>query len=684
MTQSENTKLATIEEDKQQSSFVAMRRKVLGALAIGVVASACSSTDDALETANSQVPGSAAPGTSTGTSSTAQAVVDATGPELDLVKLPVTVDPDTVPLVVGSDTQGAAGAQGTASGSQSATAQSSAGASASGSTAAGTSVAAADGDVMTVTDASVTPAANDDVDAGTVMTSEDTIVAGAGGSSAVDASSPATPTETTTPAPVTPVTPKPSAVPDVLLANRVTFGVTPAVLAEISRLGGGGFIEDQLRRTGPDAATEKRLASYNLLKLNSKQVFEATRGSGKLAPFFQQMTHSNIIRATYSKNQLFENMCHLWMDHFNAGIIAEGGKRYHMVEYQEKVIRPNAMGSFRDLLKATANAPAMLVYLDNDDSNANSPQGVNENYGRELLELHTLGIDRSGKQVYTEADVRSASMAMSGWSVAKRRKDANFGQFVFNPKFHHTGSISLLNGAWTRGATSGKATGESLLNFLATHPSTARYVAYKICRRFVSDSPSEALVNSTAAVFLQNDTAIVPTVRHVLNSAEFAASAGMKIRRPFEHMVATFRALNANLPNNPGAKGANRLRATLRSMDHEPWYWPQPDGYPDAAADWLTTDGLSNRWTTGALTARNKIPDITMSYASFKPSSGTVGDLIGGLSQRFGIGASTPAIASAIATATKLEVGTAAASISDEQLADIIGLVIAHPIFQTR
>lgn len=292
MTQSDNTKLATVEEDNQQRSFVAMRRKVLGALAIGVVASACSSTEDALETANSQIPGTSSPSTSAGTSSTAQAVVNATGPELDLVNLPVSADPATVPLVVGSDTQGAAGAQGAPASSSNATAQSSA----SGSTATGASAAASDGDVMTVTDTAAQPAAN--ADAGTAMTSEDTIVAGAGGSGTVDASSSAAPVDTTPAAPATPVTPKPSAAPDVLLANRVTFGVTPAVLAEISRLGGGGFIEDQLRRTGPDSAVEKRLGSYNLLRLNSKQVFEATRGSGKLAPFFQQMTHSNIIRAT--------------------------------------------------------------------------------------------------------------------------------------------------------------------------------------------------------------------------------------------------------------------------------------------------------------------------------------------------------------------------------------------------
>lgn len=729
MTQTENTELAAIDQGEehdgddgqgaQHGSFVAMRRKVLGALAIGVVASACSSADEGIGPANPQAPVGDTPSTTlrASTSSTAKAVAEAnaTGPELELVSLPVPAE-----LKTGS---AGAGAGGTTGGGSVAAAEGSSGTSAatangSGGTSSavvvegtgGTPAAAATTGGATASTASTAAPANGDVMTGSGASAatptkavqqaadDDTVIVGMGDQTGTATAAPAakaadataaTPTtdgpdQSDQPAnPAQPITPSSVSVGDLLLANRITFGVTPAVLAEIKRLGSGGFIEDQLRRTSPDPEAEKRVAGHSLLRMTSKQVYEAVRPK-KFGLIQQQLIHSNLLRATYSKSQLYENMCHLWMDHFNAGVIAEGGKRHYMVNYQEKVIRPHALGSFRDLLKATAHAPAMLAYLDNATSNANSKQGINENYGRELLELHTLGIDAAGNHVYTEADVRSASMAMSGWSFVGQRKNAKFGEFEFKDAFHHKGNISLLNGAWTRGGTTGKATGESLLNFLAVHPSTARHVAYKICRRFVSDAPSAALVASTAAVYLQNDTQLVPTLRHVLTSAEFAASGGQKIRRPFEHMVATLRALNVNVANDPASKGAARLRNTLHNMDNAPWFWPQPDGYPDSAADWLTTDGLSSRWTLGVLTARDTIPNVKMNYSLFKPKTGTVGDLISGLSVRFGLGGATSETSAAVAKGAKLDLGAAANALTNEELADVLGLVIAHPIFQTR
>ncbi len=450
-------------------------------------------------------------------------------------------------------------------------------------------------------------------------------------------------------------------------------------------MGVSGFLEDQLARTGPDAGVESRFGQFAFLGRTRKQTYDEVQRLRDQDERMQlELTLMAVLRGTYSENQLFEMMCQLWMDHFNINLPDRSNKHLH-IDFQENVIRPNAMGNFRDLLVATANATAMLTYLNNDVSNANSSEGVNENYGRELLELHTLGIDENGNQVYTEVDVRQASLAMSGWSMERNSRADNYTDFRFRNDFHHTGPISLLNGAWTRGATTGKATGDSLLEFLATHPSTARYVAYKICRRFVSDQPPAALVDSTAQVFLANDTAIVPTLRHVFTSAEFAAAENQKLRRPMEQLIASLRALNSTISNDPDGDGSEHLLDHLEEMDHVPWGWVQPDGYPDRAAHWLTTDNILQRWNHSARLARNVVTDqIRTDYGALRPTAATADELIAALAQQFGIGDLAPEARAAVATAARVSGTDTAASVSDQELADIAGLLMAHPLFQTR
>jgi hypothetical protein len=168
----------------------------------------------------------------------------------------------------------------------------------------------------------------------------------------------------------------------------------------------------------------------------------------------------------------------------------------------ERVIRAHAMGRFADLLAASAHAGTMLYYLDNERSDASRPDGINENYGRELLELHTLGIEPDGSPVYTEADVRGAALIMSGWGIG-RYPDANEFNFVFFGNRHSAEAVSLLGGQWTRPAQKGKHFGDSMLLFLARHPSTARNIARRIITRFVTDDPPESLVASAASVYLE-------------------------------------------------------------------------------------------------------------------------------------------------------------------------------------
>jgi len=480
------------------------------------------------------------------------------------------------------------------------------------------------------------------------------------------------------------VTPRAAAAPGILLANRITFGVTPAVLGQIDQLGGGGFVDDQLTRTGPDPDVESRLGSLAMLRLNpSLASYNAVQGQGA-ARFRQEMTLAAITRAVSSRHQLYEVMCHLWMDHSNIEGLGDAAARHLPVDYQEKAIRPHALGSFRNLLKATAHAPAMLAYLDNDTSNANSRQGINENYGRELLELHTLGIAPDGSHVYTEADVRAAAMAMTGWSTVSDRKAADFSAFVFRPQYQHTGDISLLNGAWTRGGAQGKAVGDSLLEFLVTHPSTARHVARRICRRLVADNPPASLVESTAQVYLANDTQLVPTVRHVLDSAELAASGGQKLRRPFEHLAAMLRALGTVLPTDPASEGAVALQRHLERTDHLPWSWPQPDGFPDTAAHWLNTGALLYRWTAAGQLTGNRIKGVQTDLGALTAGGGTVADLIGRLATRFGLGPRTTEEIAALAAAVRKASGDPADAIDPKLAPAIPGLLLSPPIFHTR
>lgn len=184
-----------------------------------------------------------------------------------------------------------------------------------------------------------------------------------------------------------------------LAGSRLTFGFTPTLRAEIAASGVEAFIADQLSKSGPDPAAERRLTNFALLGKGPTATFNAFRGLRNAdRRLREELNHVTLVRAVHSRHQLFEMMCQLWMDHFNVNL-DDSPHRHLIMHYQESVIRPHAMGSFRNLLRATAHSGAMLTFLVNDISNANSQQGVNENYGRELLELHTLGIDENGAQI---------------------------------------------------------------------------------------------------------------------------------------------------------------------------------------------------------------------------------------------------------------------------------------------
>jgi uncharacterized protein (DUF1800 family) len=301
--------------------------------------------------------------------------------------------------------------------------------------------------------------------------------------------------------------------------------------------------------------------------------------------------------------------------------------RFTLLEYDRDVIRPHALGKFRDLLEAVAKSPAMLYYLDNWESRSDSLHltlreyeaigrarselavmrirsqalrrraGLNENYGRELLELHTLGVDGG----YTQADVIAAARALTGWSIATPREG---GQFLFRPEWHDAEPKLFLGVRLPAGR--GIEDGEEVLDIVARHPSTARFIARKLVRRFVSDSPPPALVDRAAAEFLRTDGDIRRVLALIVSSPEFYSRAayGAKVKEPFALAVSTYRALDGR-PDSLGrsAQLAARLGQPM-------WGRLTPDGWPDDAATWMNTGAILQRIRFGLDVGAGRIPGI--------------------------------------------------------------------------
>lgn len=493
---------------------------------------------------------------------------------------------------------------------------------------------------------------------------------------------PTTAAPTTAP-PTTVPPPPPPAASARLVTSRLTFGITPEVDASIVALGIGGWVEDQLSKNRPDPAIENLFSSYQILNGTPKQAYDALRDEGD---HYREITHAQMVRARYSSHQLYEMMTHLWMDHFNINF--GGDQNAYTVAYQEQTIRPNAMGRFVDLLVATAESGPMMEYLDNTDSDAR--RGINENYGRELLELHTFGIDEQEVQIYSEQDVVGAAHVMSGWAREGDRNSANYGQFLYRPEYHSTDAISILGGQWTNTGLAGKAAGDSLLQFLARHPQTADYIAFKLCRRFVSDTPPASLVASAAAVFLANDTAIVPVLRHIFNSSEFAASGGQKVRRPFELLTAAMRSLGTSVPMDPQSDAAEDLIRALQRMGHQPWTWEMPDGFPDEALPWVNSTALLLGWEFTSRLARDQLTrqdddsPLVTDLAALRGNAATGGELFDRLSFRCNLGTLPDALRDELLSLIGATAATPAADIDDDDLIEVTTFLLAHPLFMLR
>jgi len=398
--------------------------------------------------------------------------------------------------------------------------------------------------------------------------------------------------------------------PGQLLRQLQARGMLPADLAEAreNRVKG----DDKNTPAGNPLENEK----YR------KVLQEYYRENGLQQPqrIIAELQASRILRAVYSERQLQEVMVDFWTNHFNV-FAGKGADRWLLPAYDRDTIRPHVMSKFSTLLQATAQSPAMLFYLDNFQSvspNASQrlrgPQqqkrGINENYARELMELHTLGVDGG----YTQKDVQEVARCFTGWTIFQPRGGAaavnammgeagrrNAGTFFFNARVHDDGEKTVLGHKIPAGG--GIKDGLMVLDILAHHPSTAKFIATKLVRHFVADNPPASLVDRVAAVFTKSDGDIRETLKAIFFSNEFNSREAYraKIKRPFELVVSAMRTLGADTNGGPGT------HQWIARMGEPLYGFQTPNGYSDAAESWVNTGGLLERMNFGLALAGNRI-----------------------------------------------------------------------------
>jgi len=335
-----------------------------------------------------------------------------------------------------------------------------------------------------------------------------------------------------------------------------------------------------------------------MLSINPRQVVATDLNEGKL------------LRAAYSNHQLEELLVDFWYNHFNV-FIDKGADRYFVPTYEREAIRPHVFGKFYDMLLATAESPAMLFYLDNAQSvgpaavDNRAPgknkigRGLNENYGRELLELHTLGVDGG----YTQKDVIEVARCFTGWTVTNPRKGS---VFEYNDKVHDKGPKVVLGESIAAGG--GMSDGLRVLEILAHHPSTAHFLSLKLAKRFVADDPPPSLVNRMAATFLKCDGDLRAVMTTMITSPEFWSEGAYraKVKTPLEMVVSALRATNADVTS------AFLVTNELQKLGEPLYRKIEPTGYSSANAEWVSSAGLLDRMNFGLALAHNRVPGVTV------------------------------------------------------------------------
>lgn len=331
-----------------------------------------------------------------------------------------------------------------------------------------------------------------------------------------------------------------------------------------------------------------------------------------------ELQRAKLLRAVYSERQLNEMVVDFWENHFSI-YGQKDATRWMLTAFDRETIRPFAMGRFRDLLGATAHSPAMLFYLDNwqssllreypatKDKPYRKSGGINENYARELMELHTLGVDGG----YTQKDVQEVARCFTGWGIRKPNED---GLFVYNPNAHDNGEKIVLGIKIPAGG--GISDGERVLDILAKRPATAKFIATKMARRFLGDDPPALVVDKAAKAFLASDGSIKEMLKSIVLSPAFSSTANYrtKVKTPFEFVASSLRITNAET-------NADRPVLDWITRMGQPVYGRiTPDGYPDMSSEWLSNNDLIARFNFATALSMNQIKGTTVDPAKLTGS----------------------------------------------------------------
>jgi len=327
------------------------------------------------------------------------------------------------------------------------------------------------------------------------------------------------------------------------------------------------------------------------------------------------LTEAKLQRAIYSERQLQELLVDFWFNHFNV-YLNKGQERYSLPTYEREAIRPYVFSKFYDMLLATAKSPAMLFYLDNwqsvgtDSAENGNPhkknkRGLNENYGREIMELHTLGVDGG----YTQQDVISMARCLTGWTIATQKKG---GGFEYNDKMHDKGQKIVLGHVIAAGG--GMEDGIEVLKIVAHHPSTAHFISLRLAQRFVADNPPPSLVDRMARTFLESDGDLRKVVETMVTSGEFWSKGAYqaKVKTPFEMVVSAVCATNAQVTS------AFLLSNTLQQLGQPLYRKLEPTGYSTANAEWVSSASLLARMNFALALANNRVPGIKINQDSWQ------------------------------------------------------------------
>ncbi len=455
--------------------------------------------------------------------------------------------------------------------------------------------------------------------------------------------------------------------------NRLAWGATPGLVDRVAREGVMRWIDRQIAVESPgdpglrdverrfgilDYSSEDMLRTFTEARRERRARQGARRDSAGMTPERRrtaegmnelralggQLQQLAVVRAAQSEHQLAEVMADFWTNHFNV-FYGKNLDRAYLPGYIERTIRPRALGRFDELLIATAQSPAMLIYLDNAQSvtpgarppaldrmragargrpmgrrnpRADSmlraveqrlPTGLNENYARELLELHTLGVDGG----YIQQDVVEVARILTGWSVERPFQG---GGYVFNSWAHDYGAKTVLGVAFPAGK--GEDEGVRLLRLLASHPSTMHYVSGKLCARFVRDEPPDGCTDDAVRAWRRSGGDIREVLRAIVRSPDFwaATSVSAKIKTPLEFMVSAVRAVGGTPDTTP------RLAGAVGRLGQPLYLQTAPTGYPETQEDWVNSGALLQRMNLAVALAANRLPGVTVDLESVLPTGG--------------------------------------------------------------